>query len=85
MQSGFIEEFNRSNREAVLDVFVFQNLAEVREQTEKWLKEYNKNEERPHEVLGDMTPKEFLLTNQPAVTIYRYTVSYIASSTPTFF
>lgn len=34
-------------REAVLDMFGFQSLAEVREQTEQWLKEYN--EERPDE------------------------------------
>jgi putative transposase len=32
----------------------------VREQTERWLREYN--EERPHEALGDLTPREFLLT-----------------------
>jgi putative transposase len=55
MQNGFIERFNRSYREAVLDMFVFQSLDEVREQTEKWLKEYN--EERPHDSLGDMTPQ----------------------------
>lgn len=30
MQNGFIERFNRSYREAVLDMFVFQNLDEVR-------------------------------------------------------
>jgi putative transposase len=39
MQNGFIERFNR--REAVLDMFVFQSLDEVREQTDKWFKEYN--------------------------------------------
>ena len=65
MQSGFIERFNRSYREAVLDMFVFQELSEVREQTEKWLKEYN--EERPHESLGHMTPREYLLTQKPVI------------------
>jgi putative transposase len=65
MQNGFIERFNRSYREAVLDMFVFQSLHEVREQTQAWLKEYN--EERPHESLGNMTPREFLLTQKPAV------------------
>jgi putative transposase len=67
MQNGFIERFNRSYREAVLDMFVFQSLDEVREQTEKWMKEYN--EERPHDSLGDMTPREYLLTQKPEVSI----------------
>ena len=52
----------------VFDMFVFQTLNEVREQTEKWLKEYN--EERPHDSLGDMTPREFLLTQNPDVSTY---------------
>jgi len=46
----------------VLDMYVFQTLNEVREQTEKWIKEYN--EERPHESLRDLTPREFLLTQK---------------------
>lgn len=58
----------RSYREAVLDMFVFQTLNEVREQTEKWLKEYN--EERPHDALRDMTPREYLLTQTSEVSTY---------------
>ena len=58
MQTGFIERFNRSYSEAVLDIFVFQSLSEVREQTALWLKEYN--EELPHKSLTEgilLTPK----------------------------
>jgi len=65
MQNGFIERFNRSYREALLDMFVVQSLNEICEQTEKWLKGYN--EERPHEALGHMTPREFLLTQSSEV------------------
>src|SRR5712671_2149296 len=68
MQNAFIERFNRSYRQAVLDMFVFQTLNEVREQTEMWLKEYN--EERPHDALGDMTPREYLLTQIAEVSPY---------------
>jgi putative transposase len=68
MQNGFIERFNRTYRQAVLDMYVFQTLNEVREQTETWLKEYN--EERPHDSLGDLSPREFLLTKMPEVSTY---------------
>lgn len=71
MQNGFIERFNRSYRQAVLDMYVFQTLNEVREQTEMWLREYN--EERPHDALGDMTPREFLLTQNPEISTCAWT------------
>jgi putative transposase len=41
MQNGFIERFNRSNREAVLNIYVFKTLAEARERTETWIADYN--------------------------------------------
>ena len=49
-------------------MYVFQTLDEVREQTEMWLREYN--EERPHDALGDMTPREYLLNQTPEVSTY---------------
>ena len=68
MQNGFIERFNRSYRQALLDMYVFTTLKEVREQTDKWLKEYN--EDRPHEALGHMTPREYLSTQILEVSTY---------------
>jgi len=65
MQNGFVERFNRTYREAVLDMYVFNTLDEVREHTGKWLKEYN--EDRPHESLGDLTPREYLFHHHPEV------------------
>ena len=41
MEKVFIERFNRSYREAVLDMCVCRRLEEVGEQTEGWMKEYN--------------------------------------------
>ncbi len=69
--SSHRDVYDQIRREAVLDMFVFQSLHEVREQTEKWLKEYN--EERPHESLGHLTPREYLLTQKPEISSYQWT------------
>lgn len=58
MQNGFIERFNRSYREAVLNMYVFETLEDVKTETEKWLGVYN--QQRPHESLGNLSPIEYL-------------------------
>lgn len=63
MQNGFIERFNRSYREGVLDMYVFKTLNEVRERTEAWLADYN--EQLPHDALGDLTPVEYRVLHHP--------------------
>lgn len=63
MQNGFIERFNRTYREEVLDMYVFNTIGEVREITEAWLLDYNKL--RPHESLGNLTPHEFAAAALP--------------------
>lgn len=65
MQNGFIERrFNGSYRRGVLDMHVFLTLNEVREHTEQWLADYNR--EIPDDSLGGPTPAEFRLQNGPA-------------------
>ena len=56
-QNAFIERFNRTYREAVLDAFIFHTVAEVQAITEDWLEEYNAI--RPQEALGDVPPYQY--------------------------
>ena len=59
-QNAYIERFNRTFREEVLDQHLFTRLDDVREAAYWWMLEYN--EERPHDSLGDMTPLEYRQT-----------------------
>jgi putative transposase len=61
MQNSFVERFNRTYREEVLNFYIFRTLSEVREITDSWLAEYN--EIRPHESLDNRTPIEYLGEN----------------------
>jgi len=56
-QNAYIERFNRSFREEVLNPHLFGNLTEVREISWAWRLSYN--EERPHQSLGNIPPAEF--------------------------
>lgn len=57
-QNAYIERFNRSYREGVLDLYLFHDVSEVQQMTNHWLQHYN--EERPHEALNGNTPRGFI-------------------------
>lgn len=53
-QNAYIERFNRTYREEVLNAYLFEDLDQVREISSQWLRIYN--EERPHDALGSLPP-----------------------------
>lgn len=63
-QNGYIERFNRTYRQNVLDAYLFENLHQVRILSEEWMNEYNHT--RPHEALKGKSPIQYRLTNQAA-------------------
>ena len=63
-QNSYVERFNRTYRDEILNMYVFRNLTEVRQRTESWMTEYN--DERPHDSLEDLTPWEYLAKHQQA-------------------
>ena len=54
MQNGFVERFNRTYREDILDAYLFNNLNQVRELSEAWMNDYNTF--HPHQSLKGLSP-----------------------------
>jgi putative transposase len=57
-QNAFVERFNKTYRQEVLDAYLFASLSKVRDISEMWIHEYN--EERPHDSLGRQPPLTFM-------------------------
>ena len=56
-QNAYIECFNRSFREDVLDAYLFHTIEEIKFIADDWLEEYNAI--RTHQALGDVPPYQF--------------------------
>lgn len=61
MQNGYIERFNRSYREEVLDANLFESIHQARELSDEFQDDYNLH--RPHESLGNLSPVNYKLKN----------------------
>ena len=58
----FIESFNGSFRDEFLNVNWFLSLEDAQEKFDIWREDYNSF--RPHSSLGDISPNEYILTNE---------------------
>lgn len=61
VQNAFIERFNRTFREDVLDAYIFSNVKELRVIAEEWVEDYNNN--YPHQSLNGKSPKHYAAIN----------------------
>jgi putative transposase len=59
-QNAYIERFSRTLRNERMNMHLSFRLEDVREAAYWWMLEYN--EERPHNLLGDLTPAELTIT-----------------------
>lgn len=58
-QNGYVERFNRTFREEVLDAYCFTRIREAQTMAHAWMWMYNN--ERPHSSLNYLPPTEYLL------------------------
>ena len=62
MQNAFVESFNGSFRDELLNETLFSTLEEARTKITEWKEDYNRH--RPHSSLGNLTPLEFALKSR---------------------
>lgn len=61
-QNAYIERFNKTYREDVLDAYLFESLNQLREISDHWKQQYNQL--HPHQSLKNLSPLKYLELNQ---------------------
>ena len=65
MQNGYVERFNRTFREDILDAYLFSSVSQFQMIADKIIEDYNDN--HPHESLRGKSPREFGNRSQSTV------------------
>lgn len=78
MQNGYVERFNKTYRDEVLDRHLFFDLTEVRTFTREWMDDYNNF--RPHDSLQDLAPIEYARYHEAQLPKYTHGVSWSCAS-----
>jgi putative transposase len=60
-QNAYIERFNRTYREDILDAYLFENIEQLRLLTQQFRLDYNEN--HPHKSLGGLSPIKYAMNS----------------------
>ena len=66
-QNAYIERFNRTYREDILDAYLFEDLRQVNQLSQQWMNDYNNN--HPHKALGGISPRRYSIEAQHMLTV----------------
>jgi putative transposase len=67
-QNGYIERFNRTYREDVLDAYIFESMPQLRLISKQWQEQYNHG--HPHQSLRGMAPVQFKYSRRKSIEAY---------------
>lgn len=67
-QNGYVERFNRTFREDVLDAYIFTSIPQMDVVAKKWMADYNGG--HPHQALNGLTPMGFKYSRHKNIVAY---------------
>lgn len=67
-QNGYVERFNRTFREDVLDAYIFTSIPQMDMVAKKWKNDYNSG--HPHQSLNGLTPLGFKYSRHKVIAAY---------------